>query len=58
MHIILLLESLKKGDNSEELSIDGRVTFECIVRKLGSSLCSGAIWLGIETSGGLLPTRQ
>jgi hypothetical protein len=47
-------ENLKGGDHSEDLGVDGWIILEWIFGKQGGNVWNRCIWLGIETSGGLL----
>jgi hypothetical protein len=45
-------ESLKGTDDSEDLSVGGRVMSEWISGKQGGKVWTGFIWLRIGTNGG------
>jgi hypothetical protein len=46
------VENLKGGDNLEDLSIDGKIILNWILRKEGGKLWTGCIWLRIGSIGG------
>jgi hypothetical protein len=54
MYTIFLLENLKGRDHSEDLGVNGRIIFECILGKQGGKVWTEFIWLRIGTSGWLL----
>jgi hypothetical protein len=51
------LENLKGRDNSEDLSVDGKIILEWILRKQGRKVWTLFIWLRIVTSGRIFRTR-
>jgi len=53
MHTKFSSEKLKRRDHSEELGVDGRIILGWILSKWGGNVCTGCIWLRIETSGKL-----
>jgi hypothetical protein len=50
----ILVGNLKGRDHSKNLGADGRIILDWIFEKEVEKLCTGCIWLGIGTSGGLL----
>jgi hypothetical protein len=48
------LENLNGRDHLKDLSLDGKVILEWILRKDCGKMCTGFIWFRIGTSGGLL----
>jgi hypothetical protein len=47
----ILVRKLKVRDRSEDLGIDGKVTFEWVLGKSGGKVQTKLIWLKIGTSG-------
>jgi hypothetical protein len=54
MHTEFWSENLKGRDQSEDLDVDGRITLQWILGKMGGKLWTGYSWLRTGTSGGLL----
>jgi hypothetical protein len=48
------LRNLNRRDDPEDLSIDGRIILESILKKYDGRVWAGLIWLRIVTIGGLL----
>jgi hypothetical protein len=57
MHTKFWSKNLKSSDHLKDFDVNGNITLECIVGKLGGVVWFGCIWLRIGTSGGLLSRR-
>jgi hypothetical protein len=53
MHTKFWSEDLKGREHEEDLSVDGRIIFECIFGRYGGKLWTGLIWLRKGTDDGL-----
>jgi hypothetical protein len=53
MHTIFWLDNLKGSDRSDDISLDVRIILEWTLGKESRKMCTGCIWLRIETSGRL-----
>jgi hypothetical protein len=51
---VFWLENLKVRNNSEDLGLDGRIIYDCILGKYGGRAWIGFIQLRIGTSSGIL----
>jgi hypothetical protein len=58
MYIIFWLGNLKGRYHAEDLGIEGKIIFECILEKQSVKLWTGCFWLRIGTGGGFFLTRQ
>jgi hypothetical protein len=47
-------ENLKGIDHSKDLSVNGRIILEWILRRYGGKVWTGCIWLRMRTGSGLL----
>jgi hypothetical protein len=45
-------ENLKGKEHSQDLGVDGRIILDWITEKWGERVCTGCVWLRIQTSGG------
>jgi hypothetical protein len=48
------VEHPKVRDYTEDVGIDGKITLELILEKLGEKVWTGFIWLKVRTNGSLL----